>query len=155
TGGDRHLIEELRSDVVLEKIYVFTPDGDVVEMQQGATALDFAYHVHTGLGHRCRGARVNGKVVPLHQQLKNSDQVEIIAGKHEVPNREWLTVGLDYVRTARSRSKIHQWFRQQDREQHISNGGILLDQEFKRLALGDMDRMELAWQLQFPDVESL
>jgi len=155
TGGDRHLIEELRSDVVLEKIYVFTPDGDVVEMQQGATALDFAYHVHTGLGHRCRGARVNGKVVPLHQLLKNSDQVEIIAGKHEVPNREWLAAGLDYVRTTRSRSKIHQWFRQQDREQHISNGSILLDQEFKRLALSDMDRTQLAQQLKFTDVESL
>jgi len=155
TGGDRHLIEELRSDVVLEKIYVFTPAGDVVEMQQGATALDFAYHVHTGLGHRCRSARVNGKVVPLYQSLDNSDQVEIIAGKHEVPNREWLAAGLGYVRTARSRSKIHQWFRQQDREQHISNGSILLDQEFKRLALSDMDRTLLAQQLEFSEVESL
>lgn len=155
TGGDRHLIEELRSDVELEKIYVFTPDGDVVEMQHGATALDFAYHVHTGLGHRCRGARVNGKVVPLYQRLKSSDQVEIIAGKHEVPNREWLAAGLDYVGTARSRSKIHQWFRQQDREQHISNGSILLDQEFKRLALSDMDRTQLAQQLNFANVESL
>lgn len=155
TGGDRSLIEELRSDVVLEKIYVFTPGGDVVELQQGATALDFAYHIHTGLGHRCRGARVNGKVVPLHQALKNSDQVEIIAGKHEVPNREWLSTSLGYVHTTRARSKIHQWFRQQDREQHISNGSIVLDQEFKRLALADLDRSRLARELKFGNVEAL
>jgi len=119
TGGDHDLIDELRSDVIHQKIYVFTPEGDAVEIQRGATALDFAYHVHTGLGHRCRGARVNGKVVPLHYALKNSDQVEIISGKHEIPNREWLSESLGYITTARARSKMQQWFRQQDRERHV------------------------------------
>lgn len=155
TGGDRTLIDELRSDVVHHKIYVFTPDGDVVEMQQGATALDFAYHVHTGLGHRCRGARVNGKVVALHHPLKSSDQVEIISGKHEVPNREWLLEGLGYVTTARARSKIQQWFRQQDREQNIVDGSMMLDREFKRLALTDIDLEKLAQQLNLVKAEDL
>lgn len=155
TGGDRNLVEELRSDITQQKIYVFTPEGDVIEMQQGATPLDFAYHIHTGLGHRCRGARVNGKVVPLHQALKSSDQVEIISGKHEVPNREWLAEGLGYVTTARARAKIHQWFRQQDREQHIVQGSILLDKEFKRLALDDIDFEKLARQLSLQKAEDL
>lgn len=155
TGGDRDLVEELRSDVIHQKIYVFTPEGDVIEMQQGATALDFAYHIHTGLGHRCRGARVNGKVVPLHQPLKSSDQVEVISGKHEVPNREWLAEGLGYVTTTRARAKIHQWFRQQDREQHIVQGSIMLDKEFKRLALDDIDFEQLAQQLALQKAEDL
>lgn len=155
TGGDRNLIDELRSDVVHQKIYVFTPDGDVVELQHGATALDFAYHVHTGLGHRCRGARVNGKVAPLHYILKSSDQVEIISGKHEVPNREWLLEELGYVNTARARSKIQQWFRQQDREQHVVDGSMMLDREFKRLALSDIDLEKLAQQLRLARAEDL
>jgi GTP pyrophosphokinase len=155
TGGDHDLIEELRSDVIHQKIYVFTPDGDAVEIQRGATPLDFAYHVHTRLGHRCRGARVNGKVVPLHHALKNSDQVEIISGKHEIPNREWLSESLGYITTARARSKIQQWFRQQDRERHIVDGSMMLDREFKRLALGDLDIEQLAQQLNFAKTEDL
>jgi len=155
TGGDRDLVEELRSDVIHQKIYVFTPEGDVIEMQQGATALDFAYHIHTGLGHRCRGARVNGKVIPLHQPLKSSDQVEIISGKHEVPSSEWLAEGLGYVTTTRARSKIHQWFRQQDAEQHIVEGSMMLDREFKRLAIDDIDFEKLAQQLDFSKAEDL
>ncbi len=155
TGGDSDLIEELRSDVVHHRIYVFTPDGHVMELPQGATTLDFAYHVHTEVGHRCRGARVNGKIVPLNYVLKTSDQVEIITGKHEVPNREWLSEGLAYTQTARAKSKIHQWFRQQAREQHIVDGSVTLDREFQRLAINDIDMDALVKQMDYAEVEDL
>jgi len=155
TGGGSDLIDELRSDVIHQKMYVFTPDGDVVELPQGATPLDFAYHVHTGVGHRCRGARVNGRIVPLNHELQNSDQVEVLTGKHEVPNREWLAEGLGYIKTARARSKIHQWFRHQAREQNIIEGSISLDRELKRLDLVDIDLEEILQALELETVEDL
>ncbi|MCB1614689.1 MAG: bifunctional (p)ppGpp synthetase/guanosine-3',5'-bis(diphosphate) 3'-pyrophosphohydrolase, partial [Pseudomonadales bacterium] len=97
TGGDKALIEELSADVDQERVYVFTPEGHVIELPDGSTPLDFAYHIHTEVGHRCRGARVNGKIVPLNYILKTSDQVEILMGKHEIPSRDWLLPALGYT----------------------------------------------------------
>jgi GTP pyrophosphokinase len=155
TGGDLELVKELNADVVQDRIYVFTPEGHVIDLPAGATALDFAYHVHTGVGHRCRGCRINGRVVPLYQPLKTSDQVEIITGKREAPSRDWLTSGLDYVRTARARSKIQNWFRQQAMDDNIDSGRAILDRAFQRLAVSQLDLEALATALQQKNLSEL
>jgi GTP pyrophosphokinase len=144
SGGSRELVEELRADIIQDKLYVFTPEGHVVDLPYGATALDFAYHIHTDVGHSCRGCRINGKVLPLYQRLKTGDQVEIITGKREAPSRDWLTSGLDYVRTSRARSKIQHWFRQQAQDENVESGRSILDRAFQRLAISQLDLEALA-----------
>lgn len=135
TGGNLDLVKELRTGVVQDRIYVFTPEGHVVDLPQGATALDFAYHIHTGVGHRCRGCRINGRVVPLYQVLRTGDQVEIITGKREAPSRDWLTSGLNYLHTVRAKTCVQQWFRQQAADENMENGRVILDRAFQRLAV--------------------
>ena len=142
TGGDLDLVKELRADIVQDRIYVFTPEGHVIDLPLGATALDFAYHIHTGVGHRCRGCRINGRVVPLYQPLRTSDQVEIITGKREAPSRDWLTSGLNYLHTARARSCVQQWFRQQAADENIESGRAILDRAFQRLAVSSQLDLE-------------
>ena len=97
---------------------MLTPQGRIIDLPQGATPLDFAYAVHTEVGHRCRGAKVNGRIVPLTYTLHNGEQVEILTTKHGRPSRDWLNPTLGYAKTGRARSKIRQWFRRQDREPH-------------------------------------
>ena len=155
TGGDLELVKELNADIVQDRIYVFTPEGHVVDLPSGATALDFAYHIHTGVGHRCRGCRINGRVVPLYQPLKTGDQVEVITGKREAPSRDWLTSGLDYARTARARSKIQQWFRQQAMDDNIDSGRAILDRAFQRLAVSHLDLEALAKALNQKNLSDL
>ncbi|WP_082382005.1 RelA/SpoT family protein [Ardenticatena maritima] len=128
-------MESVRSDVLPDRVLVFTPKGDIKELPAGSTPIDFAYYIHTDVGHRCRGARVNGVIVPLNYQLKDGDQVEIITGKHSRPSRDWLNPHLGYVKTSRARSKIRQWFRKQDRQENITQGRLLLERELKRLGL--------------------
>lgn len=128
-----------------ERVYLFTPDGHVVDLPSGATALDFAYRVHTQIGHRCRGAKVNGKIVPLNMPLRTGDQVEILTGRVEAPSRDWLSRSLGYLTTAKARAKIQQWFRAQDREQNIVAGKAILEREFRQLGL----------RLGAPDLQSL
>lgn len=135
TGGNLDLVKELRADIVQDRIYVFTPEGHVIDLPSGATGLDFAYHIHTGVGHRCRGCRINGRVVPLYQPLRTGDQVEIITGKREAPSRDWLTSGLEYLHTARARSCVQQWFRQQAADENMESGRAILDRAFQRLAV--------------------
>lgn len=135
-------MQELKSDIVQDRIYVFTPEGHVIDLPSGATALDFAYHIHTGVGHRCRGCRINGRVVPLYQPLHTGDQVEIITGKREAPSRDWLTSGLEYLRTARARSRVQHWFRQQAQDDNIDSGRAILDRAFQRLALSSQLDLE-------------
>jgi GTP pyrophosphokinase len=147
TGGNRELVEELKADIVQDRIYVFTPEGHVVDLPFGATSLDFAYHIHTSVGHRCRGCRINGRVVPLYQRLRTGDQVEVITGKREAPSRDWLTSGLDYVRTSRARSKIQHWFRQQAVDDNIDSGRAILDRAFQRLAVAQLDLEKLSSSL--------
>ena len=128
-------VESMRSDVFQDRVYVFTPRGDIIDMPAGSTPLDFAYHVHTDIGHRCRGARVNGKLVPLHHELKTGDQVEILTAKRGGPSRDWLNSNLGLVRTQRARSKIRQWFKKEDYQQNLSQGRLLLERELERLSL--------------------
>jgi GTP pyrophosphokinase len=154
-GGDsQQLKDDLRS-VDQDRIYVFTPEGHVVDLPKGATPLDFAYRIHTDIGHRCRGAKVNNRIVPLNHHLNNADQVEILTGKRESPSRDWLSPALGYVNTARARAKVQHWFKLQARDQNIAEGQALLDREFKRLALLDLDFEALARKLKMASLDDL
>jgi GTP pyrophosphokinase len=126
-------LDAIKTDVFEDQVYTFTPKGKVIDLPLGATPIDFAYQIHTEIGHRCRGARVNGKLVSLDHQLKNGDQVEILTSRRQGPSRDWLNPALGYVQTNRARSKIRQWFRRQDREQNIIQGREILERELKRL----------------------
>lgn len=138
-----------------DSIYVFTPEGHIIDLPQGSTPVDFAYRIHTDVGNRCRGAKVNGRIVPLNYHLQTADQVEILTGKRESPSRDWLSPALGYINTSRARAKVQQWFKLQARDQNIADGRALLDKEFKRLALGDFDFEALAKKLNLTSLDSL
>jgi len=133
----REFVDTFKIDVLEDRVYVFTPKGRVLDLPAGSTPVDFAYHIHTDVGHRCRGARVNGRLVPLTYKLQNGDQVEIITAKQGGPSRDWVNPHLGYTRSARSRQKIRRWFRAQDREENINFGRDQLRRELKRLNLAD------------------
>ena len=140
------LDEQFRTDSFHDRIYALTPLGDVIELSAGSTPIDFAYQVHTDVGHRCRGAKVNNKLVPLNYTLKTGDQVEILTANRGGPSRDWLNPSLGLVNSTRSRTKIRQWFKQQDRDQNLAHGKLLIDKEFKRLGVDDIEVSELATQ---------
>lgn len=144
----------LKADVLQERAYAFTPRGDVIDLPQGATPIDFAYQVHTEVGHRCRGAKVNGKLVPLDYHVKTGDVVEIITAKHGGPSRDWLNVNLGLVNTQRARSKIRNWFKDQDREQNLIQGKAILDRELKRLGL-EMEPDDIVQTFEFRSLDDL
>jgi guanosine-3',5'-bis(diphosphate) 3'-pyrophosphohydrolase len=127
-------IDSMRTDVFKDWVFVFTPQGDIVELPAGSTPIDFAYSIHTELGHRCRGANVNGRLVPLDYKLRNGDQVTIIAAKRGGPSRDWLNPALEYIATQRARSKIRTWLRRQGRDENIQRGREMLDKELDRLS---------------------
>lgn len=129
----------LKSDVLQERIYVFTPQGDIRDLPNGATPIDFAYSIHTSVGHRCRGAKVNGKLVSLDHKLQTGDQVQILTAKQGGPSRDWLNSNLSLVNTARARSKIRQWFKTQAKEQNLEQGKLILEKELVKLGFDDVD----------------
>jgi GTP pyrophosphokinase len=129
------LAEPLRSDLFHDQVYVFTPTGEVVDLAKGATPLDFAYRIHTEVGHRCRGAKINGVIVPLDHVLSTGDRVEIITQKNGKPSRDWLNPHTGYVHTASARTKIRQYFRLQERDLAISQGREIVERELDRLRL--------------------
>jgi len=147
--------EHLRREVGEDRIYVLTPDGHVVDLPRGATPVDFAYHVHTEVGHRCRGAKVDGRIVSLDYVLHTGERVEILTGRQSAPNRDWLLAGNEFVHTARARSKIRNWFRQQDRERLVDAGRGILDREMRRLALPRPELPRLLRELGFDDEDDL
>ena len=149
------LAEQLRVDFEPDRIYLFTPDGHVLDVPKGATPLDFAYRVHTEVGHHCRGAKVNGRIVPLTYVLQTGEQVEIITGKAGGPSRDWLNANLGYVHTSRARAKIQHWFKQQDREQNVQAGKIMLERELTRMALNGADYAKLIERLGIRSQEDL
>jgi GTP pyrophosphokinase len=154
-GDAEGIAEELRADITQDRVYVFTPKGDVVSLAAGATPLDFAYHVHTEVGHRCRGAKVNGQIVPLTYALQTGERVEILTGRQDQPRRDWLQPGLGYLRTSRARAKVQQWFKSQAREENIDAGRQLLEREFRRMALTSVDYKRIAAKVQQPTVEDM
>lgn len=127
------MLDEVRSQVFDDRVYVFTPKGDVIDLPAGSTPLDFAYHIHSDVGHRCIGAKISGRIVPFSYQLQMGDQIEIITQKHPNPSRDWLNPNLGYVTTSRGRAKIHNWFRKQDRDKNIIAGRQILDSELVHL----------------------
>jgi guanosine-3',5'-bis(diphosphate) 3'-pyrophosphohydrolase len=148
-------VDSLKSDVFQDRVYIFTPKGDIYDLPAGSTAIDFAYHVHTDIGHRCRGAKVNGKLVSLDYVLRTGEQVEILTAKRGGPSRDWLNPNLGLVRTQRARAKIRYWFKKQAREQNINQGRDLLERELRRLGLGDINIEQLARQFDYKLVEDL
>ncbi len=133
-SGD--LLEELRSQVFEDRIYVFTPSGDVIDLPMGATPLDFAYYIHSNVGHCCIGAKVFGKIVPFTHRLKTGDQVEVLTSKQPNPSRDWLNPSLHYIHSSRARAKVQHFFKLQDRDKHLAQGKELLDAELAKL--GDL-----------------
>jgi GTP pyrophosphokinase len=129
------LADQLNQAIRYERVYVFTKDGHVIDLQVGATPLDFAYNIHTQIGHSCRGAKVNGRIVPLTYKLQTSDQVEILTQKGATPSRDWLLPSLGYLGTSRAQAKVKQWFKQQDRDNNIVAGREILEKELARLSL--------------------
>ncbi|HSG96771.1 MAG TPA: bifunctional (p)ppGpp synthetase/guanosine-3',5'-bis(diphosphate) 3'-pyrophosphohydrolase, partial [Woeseiaceae bacterium] len=152
-GAD--LLDQIRDDFFEDRVYAISPKGDVVELCANATPLDFAYHVHTQVGHRCRGAKVNGRIVPLTYVLSNGDHVEIITGSQPQPSRDWLSPKLGYLAGIRARAKVRNWFRHQDRDQHLRQGRDVLDRELARLNVRDVPTDDIARQLKFKDTETL
>ncbi len=140
----RDFIDRFKAEVFEDRVYVLTPRGQVVDLPQGATPLDFAYHIHTDVGHRCRGAKVNGSMVSLTYELKSGEQVEILTARNGGPSRDWLNPHLGYLRTSRARAKVRQWFKQQDYEKNISAGRAALDRELRRLGITDLSLEKLA-----------
>jgi RelA/SpoT family (p)ppGpp synthetase len=130
---DSSLAEELRNQVTEDRVYVFTPKGDIVDLPLGSTPLDFAYYVHSNVGNRCIGAKISGRIVPFTYQLKTGDQVEILTGREPNPSRDWLNPNLGYLKSSRARSKVQYWFRLQDRDKNYAAGKELLDTELARL----------------------
>ena len=128
------LLDELRSQVFEDRIYVFTPSGDVIDLPMGSTPLDFAYYIHSNVGHCCIGAKVFGKIVPFTHQLKTGDQVEVLTSKHPNPSRDWLNPNLNYIYSSRARAKVQHFFKLEDRDKHLAQGKELLDTELAKLS---------------------
>jgi GTP pyrophosphokinase len=154
-AGSEEFAEHFRVDDTDDRVYVFTPQGRILDLASGATALDFAYHVHTDVGHRCRGAKVDGKIVPLTTALQTGQQVEVLTTKQPAPSRDWLNQHLGYLKTTRARSKVRHWFRAQDHDKNVAAGRAVLDRELKRLGAAEIGHERLAQQMKFSRPEEL
>ena len=148
-------VDSLKTDIFQDQVYVFTPKGSIIEMAAGATPIDFAYHVHTEVGNRCRGAKVNGKIVPLDYRLKTGERVEILTTKKGGPSRDWLNPGLNLVHTARAKEKIRYYFKHQEREQAISEGRALVEKELHKLGFDQRNFEELAKTFSYKNADDL
>ncbi|MFN3785448.1 MAG: TGS domain-containing protein, partial [Thiothrix sp.] len=141
--NDTELLEDFRTEVFEDRVFVLSPKGRIVDMPKGSTPIDFAYRIHTSIGHRCRGAKVNGAIVPLTYVLNNGEQVEILVGKEERPSQDWLSRE-GYVKSGSTRQKIRLWFRQQNQDQNYKDGIRALEKERHLLNLAKLDYAELA-----------
>lgn len=148
-------VDSMKTDVFSDRVYAFTPKGDIIDLPAESTPLDFAYHVHTEVGNRCRGAKVNGKLVSLDYILHTGDQVEIITAKRGGPSRDWLNPNLKLVNTNRARSKIRQWFRRQDKKQNITSGKVMLERELRRLSISNTNFDLLAHHFQMRSADEM
>lgn len=137
-------LDVIRAEVFLDRVYAFTPNGDIIDLPAGSTPIDFAYYIHTDIGHRCRGAKVNGRLVGLDYRLNNGDRVQILTVKRGGPSRDWLILDLGFARTKRARTAIRQWFRRQNRDGAIAHGREVLDRELKRLGVDNMSHDHVA-----------
>ncbi len=148
-------VDRVKDEVFEDRVYVFSPKGKVVDLSYGSTPIDFAYSIHTEVGHRCRGAKVNGKMVPLTYRLKTGEQVSIVTAKSGGPSLDWLDPHKGYVRTRRARSGIQHWFRHEHRDETIAHGRTILDRELDRMNVSDVNLEQLAKKLSVEDAEEL
>jgi len=152
---DESLLESFKTAASEDRVYVLTPKGQVFDVALGKTVLDFAYHIHTEVGHRCQGAKVNGRIVPLTYRLLTGDRVEILTGKHAKPSRDWLNPQLGYIQSARARSKVRQWFRRESHEENLSQGKEMVEADLKRLGLSPADLESVPERFNFKSVDDL
>ncbi len=151
---DKEAPKNLQETHLDDRIYVFTPTDDVIDLALGSTPLDFAYHIHTQVGHRCRGAKINGKIVPLTYQLKTGDKIEILTNNKGEPSRDWLVVQQGYLKTSAARSKVSQWFKRKDFESHVAQGKENLEKELQKLHItNDINFAQTASKLNFKSPE--
>jgi len=144
-SGTEEFLESVKTEIFIDQVFVFSPKGEIKDLPKGSTPLDFAYRIHTELGHHCIGAKVNGRMVSLDYQLGNGDVVEILTTKRDKgPTRDWLSPHLGYIKTSHAREKVRQWFKKQERAENIEHGRELLEKELKQLGLKFTDREELA-----------
>jgi len=152
---DAGLLSGFNTELVEDRIYLLTPRGEVVDVPQGGTVLDFAYHVHTEVGHRCRGAKVNGRIVPLDFKPASGDRVEILTSKTGEPRRDWLLASNGFLASARARDKVRSWFHKLDRARNLQDGREMLDKELRRVAMLQADLAPILERFHFETVEDL
>lgn len=153
-SGAEEFLESVKTDIFIDQVFVYTPLGEIKDLPKGSTPLDFAYRVHTELGHHCIGAKVNGKMVPLNYQLNNGDVVEILTSKKAAgPTRDWLSPHLGYIKTSHAREKIRQWFKRQERAENIERGRELLEKEMRHLGIKPSEREELARLFKYDNLD--
>ena len=151
-SGAEDFLESVKTEIFIDQVFAYTPKGEIKDLPLGSTPLDFAYRVHTELGHRCVGAKVNGRLVPLNYQLNNGDVVEIMSAKKgKGPSRDWLNPHLGYLKTSHAKEKIRQWFKRQERAENVERGRQLLEKELRHLGV-TIEREELAHQLNYSSV---
>ena len=151
----KEFVDSMKTDVFDERVYAFTPRGDIIDLPSGSTPIDFAYNVHTDIGHRCRGAKVNGKLVSLDYHLKTGDKVEILTARRGGPSRDWLNLNLGLVKTQRARAKIRHWFKRQAREKNTTQGKAILEKELRHLGMMEINLERLARELDFKSLDDL
>jgi len=154
-GSDEALSENFRSELFNDRVYVLTPAGKLIDLVKGSTPLDFAYAIHTEIGHRCRGAKVNGRIAPLTYTLKSGDQVKILTAKEGGPNHNWIDLNLGYLKTSAAIGKVKSWFKNQQQTQNMATGKAILDRESQRLGLKMLNLAELAKHFHQPDTDKL
>ena len=155
--SDTVLLEDFQSEMYSDRVFAMTPKGDVMDLPKHSTPLDFAYAVHTSIGHRCYGAKVNGRIVPLSYQLKNEEQVEILTRKEEKPKRRWLNSAQGYLHSSKARNAVRHWLRQQDHDTNKKDGMVVLEREAHRLAISikSIDFKKLLSQLSVQNKDDL
>ena len=149
------LQEQFKNELLQDRVYVFTPQGKVLDLPKGATPVDFAYMLHTDLGHSTRGAKVDGHIVPLKYKLQNGQRVEILSAKNGTPSRDWLSTQLGYLKSPRARAKVRHWFKMQNLDDSIAQGRILLERELQRLGVTAVNQEKVAQRLHFHKLEEL
>ena len=153
--GDTTPLQGVDSDLVEDRVYALTPKGEVIDLPQGSTVLDFAYQVHTMVGHRCRGAKVDGRIVPLTYSLHTGQRVEILTGKLPDPSRDWLVASNGFLASSRSREKVRSWFNKLDRERNLQAGRELLDHDLRRMGLLHADLTPVLARFNAANVDDL
>ncbi|HEY4697400.1 MAG: GTP pyrophosphokinase [Gallionellales bacterium RIFCSPHIGHO2_02_FULL_57_16] len=154
-AGKGDLQEQFRNELFHDQVYVLTPQGKVIGLPKGATPVDFAYTLHTDLGHRTRGAKVDGSIVPLNYKLQNGQRVEILTIKQGAPSRDWINPSLGFLQSASARAKVRAWFRNQNHDENVAQGRTQLDRELNRLGITTINQEKLAQRLRFNKLEDL